>query len=366
MAETEFERMARMGREQAQRNATIPGGVNRTPSTRAQAVLARTPARTTLTAMGINNPTIAQINSANRGYAQLNTPNARRNQTAPPPAAPRNTGSGGGGGRGGGGGGGAALPQFTQEQLDWMAGLIRGGAPSTDFARLDLPDYQGYTPKPFDDSYFTGLQGNWNQAVNTDVGTAQQATGNLINFLTSNYKNAYTNPNNTYATAGQAPGMDIMAMQRLLQSQGVDPSVMAAAQGERLGADQAFGNLWRSSAANEDSMQTNRLGAAQMSGTDAENRIRALGLGGTAGINMQRGQAKSAYDQRVEDWAREDAQQQQQVLQQEAMQNWQRGNTVTEQQQAYRNAAIEALLGLLPELKGTTLSMPTAQSLGWA
>ena len=324
-----------------------------------------TPARTALAAQGITNPTMSQINASNSGYVNYVRGNlaAQRNQT---PAAPTNqrTGSGGGGGRGGGGA--AAAPQFNQDQLNWMAELIRSGQPSGDWQRLDLPDYQAYQPKAFDDSMYRAMQGQLDTAQQTDIGTANKATQDYLNWLGANYQNAYTNPNNTYATAGQAPGMDVMSMQRLLQAQGVDPSVMAAAQGERFGADQAFGNLWRSNAANEDIMQRNRIGAGQLTGMDAVNRINALAMGGRAGINQQQGAAKSAYDQRVEEWAREDAALQQQALQQEAMSNWQQGNTVNEQTQAYRNAAIQALLGFLPEIKGTALTMPTAQSLGWA
>jgi hypothetical protein len=365
MAESDLERMARMGREQAYVNATA-GGVNRPLTGRAAAVISNTPARRINTSLGINSPTIAQINAANRGYASTRTPNAVRNPATPASPTRPNLGGGRSGGGGGGGGGAAALPQFNQDQLNWMAELIKAGQPNGNFQRLDLPDYQPFAPKPFDDSYFSGLQGQWNQAVDTDVGTAQQGTQNLINWLGANFKNAYTNPNATYATAGQAPGMTAQSMGRFLQGQGVDPSINSGNVTQATSADDVFGGLWRNAAANEDTNQRNRLGAAQMSGTDAVNRIRALGLGGTAGINMQRGQAKSAYDQRVEDWAREDAALQQQAAQQEAMSNWTQQNTMTEQQQAYRNAALEALLGFLPEIKGTALTMPSAQSLGWA
>jgi hypothetical protein len=332
-----------------------------------QAYVNTTPARQEAARQGITNPNQAQLNALNQAYVEgyVRPRNAAQRGMPQQPGNP-NLGGGGGGGRGGGGGGGggAALPQFTQEQLDAMAALLAQGGPQRG-AALDLPDYQAFQPRAFDNSTFQNLRGQLAGAVNTDVGTAQQGTQNLMNFLTSNYRNAYTNPNNTYATAGQAPGMDTMAMQRMLQAQGVDPSVMASMMGERAGADQAFGNLWRSGAANEDMAQQGRLGTAQLSGQDAINRIRALGLGGQTGINMQEGQAKSAYDQRVEQWAREDAALQQQIAQQEAQANWQQGNEYLTQQQAYRNAQIQAMLGLLPEMKGTALNLPNAQQLGW-
>ena len=185
---------------------------------------------------------------------------------------------------------------MTQAQLDALMALMQGGGPRQG-AALDLPDYQAFTPQAFNDQYYTDLQNQWAGAVNTDVATAQQGTQNLIGLLTQNYQNAYTNPNNTYATAGQAPGMDQASMARMLQAQGVNPNVMAGEMAARAGADQAFGNVWRSGAATEDTAQRGRLGAAAMGGQDAVNRINAQGLAGRAGINMQRGQAKSAYDQ---------------------------------------------------------------------
>jgi hypothetical protein len=312
-------------------------------------------------------PTMRELEDVRSQYIQQRRTALANPTTTPRPTqtSPRLSGGGGSGGGGGGGGAAAPTPIWTQAQLNAMYDLLRTGKPSP-YAQLDLPDYQPYKPKPFDDSYYTGLQGSWNQAVGMDVATAQQATQNLMSWLGSNYTNAFNNPNATYATAGQAPGMDRASMERFLQQQGANPNVNAENAQAQAIADAGFGNLWRTLAGNEDQNQTNRLGAAQMQGVDAVNRINALGLGGTTGINMQRGQAKSAYDQRVEEWAREDAMQAQQIAQQEAMSNWQQGNAGIDQEQAYRNATLEAILGILPGLAGTTLAMPTASQVGWS
>ena len=276
-----------------------------------------------------------------------------------PPAAPALTSTtprSGGGGRGGGGGGGAA--GLTQAQLDWIAQMLGAGRPGAQAAtNLDLPDFQGQ----FDPSYFNTMRTGWNQALEQDRGTANQSTQNLINFLTTNYKNAFNNPNATYATAGQAPGMDQQAMARMLQGQGVDPSIMAAEAGARAGADQAFGNQWRSMAANEDMAQGNRLNNAQIANQDVMNRINAIGLQGTTGLNLGEAQARSQYDQQMQErnW---------QTAQQEAMENWQRQNQVSDlnsqNTNSYNNQLIQAMLGLIPQ--AGTATLPTLQSLGLA
>ena len=60
---------------------------------------------------------------------------------------------------------------------------------------------------------------------------------------------------------------------------------------------------------------------------------------------------------------------QQQIAQQEAMQNWQRGNEVQDVNQAaansYRNSQMQALLGLVPQLiQSPGLNLPSLAALG--
>ena len=302
----------------------------------------------TTAGQGINNAAIA---AAAQGIADAGRGGNFNNRAPSPwPSAP------GGGSSGGGGGGGGAGGGMTQEMLDWLAQLLaRGGPQAQQATAVDLPDFTG----TFDPSVFNTKRTAWNQAVGTDTAAAQAATGKLMEFLTKNYSNAYTNPNNTYATAGQAPGMDQQAMARMLSSQGVDPSVMAAEAAARAGADQAFGNVWRSSAANEDVAQGNRLNTAQFSGQDAVNRLAQTGLAGTAGLNIGEATARSAYDQQAQErnW---------QTAQQEALTNWQRQNTVADanaqNSSAYRNQVLQALLGLMPDMAG--LTMPDLAALG--
>ena len=343
----------------AQARRVKPGGqaavnayVNSTP---ARQEAARQYAADPIKNAALRNPNTSQINALNSAYVSgYVRPNNAAQRAARTPTT-TNTGTGRSGGGGGGGGGGAAAPpQFSQDQLNWMAELMKAGAPGTDYARLDLPEFQGQ----FDPTMYNNLRGALETGLQQSRDVGNQATGNLINFLNTNYTNAFNNPNNTYATAGQAPGMDAAAMARMLQGQGVAPTAVANQMQERMSQEAGLGSMWRALAANEDMQQRNRLTNANIMGTDVQNRINAAGLGLNTGIGMQEAQARSQYEQQMQErnW---------QTAQQEALQNWQRGNEVTQQSQEYRNAQIQALLGLLPELKGTTLQMPTAQSLGW-
>lgn len=296
--------------------------------------------------------------------------------SAPRPAAPRLVSTGGSSGgsrssgrRSSGGGGGGGTPKMTQAQLDWAAQVLKGGGPQSITANtLDLPDYQGMNIAPFDPSMYQQALAALNQGQQTDLATANQATQNMLNFLNTNYTNAFNNPNQTYATAGQAPGYTQQAMQRMLQSQGADPNLGAGTYQQAAGADQAFGNLWRTLAANEDIAQRGRIGNANLYGAQANDAINAAASGGRLGVNLGQAQAQQAWAQRDEERRYQDYQQQQALAQQEALQNWQRGNTVQDENltntNQYRNAEMQALLGLLPQLVGTKLTMPSLASLG--
>jgi hypothetical protein len=290
------------------------------------------------------------------------------------------SGSGGSGGSGGrisyssggrGGGGGTPAPTLQQGQLDWITNLLRGGAPDPMVAtRLDLPDYGGMAVRAFDPSMFRMAMTALQQGQQTDLGTARQSTSDMLNFLQTNYRNAFNNPNLQYAQAGQAPGMDQQAMNRMLQAQGVDPSVASATQMQGGEADRAFGNLWRTLGANEDIMQRSRVGNAQQYGNQAVNAINAAAAGGRLGINLNQAQAQAAWQQRADERAYQDYQIQQQLAQQEALQSWQRANQVQDTNfqtgNEYRNTSLSALLGLLPEfIRNAGLRLPTPEALGW-
>jgi hypothetical protein len=146
----------------------------------------------------------------------------------------------------------------------------------------------------------------------------------------------------------------------MMQSQGVNPA-LANQQTEGWAAGQgALSSLWGLLAGNEDTAQRNRLNRVQTDRGTTNMAIDAANLGGQTGIEMQQGQAQTAFNERVEA-ARN------QIAQQEAMANWQRGNEVSDLNMAnsnsYTNAQLQALLGLMPEFKGSSLTMPDLNTL---
>jgi len=296
---------------------------------------------------------------------------AQRAQTQRTPVIPKRTTTSSGGGRsGGGGGGGGGLPVFNQAQLDWAAQLMNAARPGSLTANnLDLPDYAGMALRPFDATLYNQARTAWNQGVEQDLGTANQATQNMLNFLNSNYRNAFNNPLQGMATMSQAPGMDQAAMVRLLQSQGLSPSLAAPGQQEGLQADQAMRNVWAMLAANEDLAQRNRLANAQQYGTQATQGITAAGRAGNLGIDLGQGAAQQAWQQRADERAYQDYQMQQQILQQEALQNWTRANQVQDTNystiNSYNNSVLSSLLGLLPSMSANPgLVYPSMAALG--
>jgi hypothetical protein len=262
----------------------------------------------------------------------------------------RSGGGGGGGGGRGGGGGGSAAPTMTQQQLDWAMSILSGGKPQAQTATaLDLPDY-----KPFDGAMYDQMQTGLNSALATDRAAATDAYGNARTNLTANYRNAFS-----AAPQVQAPGQSQSALARMLQTQGVDPSTMDQENGFAAGADRAFQNLFTSLGANEDLMQAGRLRSVDQDANTTNRALDIAGLQGTTGIGLQRSQAQTAWQQRADELA-----------QREAEATWQRQNQVSDANQqtstAYRNSQVEALLGLLPSLIGTQLTLPQLQQMGLA
>jgi hypothetical protein len=278
-----------------------------------------------------------------------------QNRAPAAPAVNRNLGGAPrtGGSRGGGGGGGGA-PSMSQEQLDWIASMLGAGGPRQwTPATLDLPDYNA----TFDPTVYNELEAKLGTAVGQSRAAAGEAYGNLENYLNTNYRNAFAQG----APQGQAPGMDQASMARMLQSQGVGPEAVAGnAQGAAAG-NAAFGNLWALLGANEDTAQRNRLNRVQTDRGTTSRALDAALLQGQTGIGLQRGQAQTAFNERAE-------QARNQIAQQEAMANWtaqnQAGQSYNQAGNEYRNAQLQALMGLLPQLIGTNLNLPTPQQIG--
>ena len=278
------------------------------------------------------------------GTAQAATANSRLKSTGTSSTAKR-TSSGGGGG-----GGGSVAPKLTQAQLDQMWGLIGAGRPAAETVGA------AYAPTvtPFNGSQYDTLLSNFNTAVAGDRSTANQAYGDLGNYLTSNYQNAYSNPG-AYAQMGNAPGQTQQAMARMLQSQGQNAQqLMQPAQSSAQGADTAFGNLLAILSGNENQAQQNRLNEVQMDKAYTGRALDASALAGQTGIGQQRAQAQQAWQANAD-----------QVNQQAALANWQRQNQVADTNytntNSYNNTELSTLLTtLLPQIIAGRLTMPTA------
>lgn len=293
---------------------------------------------------------------------------------APQPAAKKTTTSTSSGrSSGGGGGGGGGVPQFTQAQLDWAAQLMQGGRPGALTANtLDLPDYQGMAMRAFDPSQWNTARTALGEGYNQDIGTAQGATSNMLNYLNTNYRNPFAQGPQT--TMAQAPGMDQQAMGRLMQGQGVNAYENPQYQqtlNEGRQSDAGLSSLFAALSGSEDVMQRGRIGNAQQYGTQATDAITAAKRAGDLGLNLGQGQAQAQWQTAADQRAYQDYQMQQQIAQQEAQSNWERGNQVQDTNStntnSYNNSVLQSLLGLLPQLQSNpNLALPTLQSLGLA
>ena len=262
-------------------------------------------------------------------------------------------GPGGGGRGGGGGGGGAAGPQgLDQATLDWLFGQMGQGRPQQlTQTMLDLPDpsqYLGaFNAAPYDvarqgiQQGIEGIRGRGNQAFNT----AQTEL------------NQYRNP---YGTGLQAINPDqYAAMERMAQANNAT-GALADVSNQGLQANQAFGNVQALLAANDQARQAANLRAL---GADRQMMETNLGLEGNMlnlGVNMGQARGQTAWDQMVR-------QAQLEAANQEAAQNWQRGNTVGDTNVANRNAWNQGLMQTLLSIigaraPGTTLPTDTG---GW-
>lgn len=266
-----------------------------------------------------------------------------------PSMYPSYSSSGGGGGYGygggyGGGGGGGGPTGITQAQLDWISKLLGQGEPDPERAeRLRLPAYRSR----FHPQMYNQLMNRFNTAVGIDQRRAAQAYNNLGQFAKRNYTNAFTGPNARFATMAKAPGMDARQMARLMQGQGLNPSIAAAQMQGAGAADQGFRNLWSVLGANEDLAQRNRLANIGEDRATTANALRVAALQGRTGIGLQKAGAKDEWRTRVEE-ARN------QLRQQQALANWQRRNQVTDTNltntTSFRNNLISAIIGLVPNL----------------
>lgn len=279
---------------------------------------------------------------------------------AQPGTVPQNPLSGlgpGGGGRGGGGGGGAAAATgLDQATLDWLFGQLGMGKPKQlQQTTLDLPDPSQFYGK-FDTSQYDVARQGVQQGIQGIQQRGNQAFDNAQTEL-----NQYRNP---YGTGLQASNPDqYAAMQRMAEANGATGALQDVNyQGQQ--ADRAFGNVQALLAANDQarSAANNRALAGDRQTMDTN-----LGLEGNMlnlGVNMGQARGQSSWDQMVK-------QAQYEAAQQEAAQNWQRGNTVSDQNvgnlNQWNQGLFQQLLAMVgAKAPGTTLPADTGGWYGYA
>ena len=314
-----------------------------------------TPAVTNYRVQGINATTSA-LQSLARGL----------------PTAPTSGGPSLSSGRSGGGGGGgkAAAPMMSQAMIDWIAELMRSGAPGAEqFSAVDLPDYQQVAYRDFDPTMFNQNRTALGAAGQQDLSTINQSQADLRNFLTSNYRNAYADPN--VGTGGQPLGDTQQDLIRLLASQGVNtttPGQQSVA--NEAARAQAMAGDWRQAmSANEEQAQRNRLSANDTRTTQNQLALQALQRSLGLGIDQTETQARGQWQSAADQWNEAQRQAQYQAQQQEALANWQRQNQVTDTNTqntaSYRNQVLQSLLALAQGNVGNNgITLPSMAALG--
>lgn len=305
--------------------------------------------------------------------------NQMKNTSAPKPAAPRVVSTGGSssarrssGGRSGGGGGKVAAPQMSQAMIDWLANLMKSGAPQAMTANtLDLPDYQQVAYRDFDPTLFNQNRAALASAGAQDLNTINTSRDALLNFLNTNYKNAYANPD--VGSGGPMLGTSQADMSRMLAAQGVNQVTpgQTSVMNEAARAQQMAGDWRQAMSANEDQAQRNRLVNAQGAATQQQLALAALQRSLGLGIDQSQTQAQSQWQQAADQWNENQRQIEYQTQQQEAMQNWQNQNSVQSAnaaaQAAYHNEVLQAMLQLATSNVGNKgITLPTMQALGLA
>lgn len=282
----------------------------------------------------------------------LNNPNAI-------PVGPGNQvmgGGGGGGGRGGGGGGGGGGNAMTQAMFDAMVQALGRQGPQLTAQKLNLPAFKGQNIAAFNAAPYTQAQQSLNSAVTADRNNAIANAQNTTAALQSNFTNDYANQ---AVTQGQTQAPVGAALQGTAGPTATnDPNQQAAAgvNGANGDSQAAFGNLLKVLGANAQQSQASRLNQVQMDRGTALNSIGAQQLGLGAGINQARANAQTQWGQQNNERQYQNSLMQQQWAREQAMQNNQLANQTTQANWQQRNqqmqTTLQPILDLIASGKG--------------
>jgi len=256
------------------------------------------------------------------------------------PQYPGLYGGGGSRGGGGGGGGGGGPEGLDQEKFDYLAWMVGQGVPKeVAFEAIDIPEpvWNNALYNQARSGVETGIQGMRDRG-NTAIDQARS-------MITSQYQNPFENGLNT-----RNPDLQ-QAMQRMASANAVQPGSFGATDQEATQRDRGMADTLAMLAGVDQRRQ-----AGNLMGLEGDRRTmdQNLGLEGNLlglGVNMAETKGKNAYDERV------DA-----IRQQEAMQNWQRKNQVSDTNVGNWNnwsqAAIKAYMELVGAAPGVNLPAP--------
>lgn len=260
-------------------------------------------------------------------------------------------------GGGGGGGGGGGTPMMNQSMVDWIANVLRSGKPAGQtYSPVDLPDAPAFNPGQYDQALSA-----WNQAGLNDQGVINKSGQDMLNFLNTNYRNAYADP--SVGTGGTPLGMDPAALQRVLQMQGVNPQgndALAQLGSEAARAASMAGNWRQAMSANEEQAQRNRIANAMSSTSQSTNALNAALGAGRLQIGQARTQAEAAAQQQA--WQAAVAEMQFNAQRQDAI-----NAANASSSDSYRNAVLQQLMALAQANVGNAgVTLPDMAALGLA
>jgi len=256
-------------------------------------------------------------------------------------------GSGGGGYGGGGGGGGAGPQGLDQATLDYLASIIGQGRPKDiNYQAIDLPE------PTWDNALYEQARGGVTSGINDIRTRGNTAIDNAIAQV-NRYQNPYAGGLQTRTPDLQSQMSAMMAANRV-----GTPGQVTQTDQEGATADRGLAATLAMLAATDE-----RRKEGNLMGLEGDRRVmdQNLGIEGNMlglGVNMAEQRGKTAWQQQVD-----------QIRQQEAMQNWQRQNTVGDTNVGANNAwmqnALNSWLGLIGQ-KAPGVTLPTNGTLPWA
>jgi hypothetical protein len=219
------------------------------------------------------------------------------------------------------------------------------------YEALDLPDPSQYMK--WDNSLYNTAR----QGVQTGIEGIRGRGNTAFDAAQAELQN-YRNP---FEGGLQTNNPDLqMAMQRMMEANRVNPSQVGQTQYENINADRAMANQLAMLAGTDQARMAGNLRGLQGDRTTFDQNLGLEGNMLNLGVNMAEAKGKGAFDQRLQDAMLQEQQQ-------EAMQNWQRQNTVTDTNVGNWNDWSQAAIKQYMELIGAApgVNLPAVGTMPW-